>query len=172
MGDPRAYADNSFFLNHLLKPYQDLFAANRAAALGQAKASAGNLTGSGYTNILGSATAQSLAGEDAQLADTMTQLRGQNLQAGQNQFGNILQFLLGYATHGAGQQQMYHSPGLFDAILPIAGQAAGAYFGNKFSPWNNQGQPSFGRPPVGMQPGFGSGGPSYGGPTPFSGQTY
>src|SRR5262245_3580411 len=52
----------------IVEPYKQLFATTRADALAQAKESAGNLTGTGYQNILGTAAAGSLAQENAQLA--------------------------------------------------------------------------------------------------------
>src|SRR5688572_3244391 len=70
----------------LIDPYRDLFKTTRVDAMEQAKESAGNLTGSGYNNILGDATARSLAEENATLA-------GLGLQFSEFQQRNNEQFL-------------------------------------------------------------------------------
>ena len=126
--------DDAFFMENILKPYREMFEANRSSALAQGKESAGNLTGSGYNNILGSALARSLAEENAQLAGTRMGLRGQqqqfNLQeAGmqqQNQqfnAGNFLNMLMGLSTTGVGSPTQQYQPGFLDYALK-AGQIA------------------------------------------------
>jgi len=103
----------------IVAPYQQLFATNRADALGQAKESAGNLTGSGYNNILGTATAGSLAQENAQLA----QLGMQNQQLQFQQQQAFAQLLAGL---GSQQGQIAYQPGFLD--YATQGLAAAAPF--------------------------------------------
>lgn len=137
-GGPPPAQDTRFFYDNLLKPYQDLFAAQRGTALGQAKESAGNLTGSGYNNILGTATAESLAGEQALTAQTLLGLRQQELARQQD----FLRLLFGFASTGVGPNQAVYQPGLLDSILPFAGQLGGQWLAGR-----NQG-PQMPRGPV------------------------
>lgn len=109
----------------VVKPYADLFSAQRAEALGQAKESAGNLTGSGYNNILGTSLAGSLAQEQATLANLG--LQNQQFQFQQQQ--QFLNTLLGLTTQ---QAPTVYQPGLLDyavqgvtAAAPFFGQRAG-----------------------------------------------
>ncbi len=113
--------DTSFFYNNILKPYTSLFSAQRESALGQAKESAGNLTGSGYNNILGQATAESLGQEQAITAQTLMGLRQQELQRQQD----FLRLLFGFGSTGVGPSQPYYQPGWLDSVAPIAGTIIG-----------------------------------------------
>ena len=106
----------------IVEPYKQLFATNRADALGQAKESAGNLTGSGYNNILGTATAGSLAGENAQIAQLGMQ--NQELQFRQQQaFASLL------AGLGSQQGQVAYQPGFLDYLTQGAAAAAPFFTG-------------------------------------------
>lgn len=120
-GGPPPAQDTSFFYNNILGPYNQLFDAQRGQALAQAKESAGNLTGSGYNNILGQATAESLAQQQALSAQTMLGLRQQELQRQQD----FLRLLFGFGTAGVGPSQPYYQPGLLDSLAPIAGAVVG-----------------------------------------------
>ena len=119
-GQPPAQ-DTSFFYNNILQPYNDLFAAQRGTALGQAKESAGNLTGSGYNNILGSALSESLGQQQALSAQTLMGLRQQELQRQMD----FLRLLFGFSTAGVGQNQPYYQPGALDSLGPIVGTLIG-----------------------------------------------
>jgi hypothetical protein len=119
--------DTAFFYENILKPYTDLFAAQRQNALGQAKESAGNLTGSGYNNILGSATAESLAQEQAFGAQTMLGLRQQELQRQQD----FLKLLFSFAQTGVAPNQAVYQPGFLDSILPFAGALGGQWLAGR-----------------------------------------
>lgn len=156
-GQP-AGQDTSFFYDNIMKPYTDLFTAQRGAALGQAKESAGNLTGSGYNNILGSATAESLASEQALGAQTLMGLRGQELQRQQA----FLQMLMGFAQQGVQGTQVAYQPGFLDSILPFAGQLGGQLLANR-----GQGQKPGGAPTSFTQPTYQAPGLP-GGYTPFN----
>lgn len=140
--------DMRFFYDNLLKPYQDLFQAERGAVLGQAKESAGNLTGSGYNNILGASAAQSLAGEQALTAQTLMGLRQQELARQQD----FLRLLFGFASQGVGPNQAAYQPGLLDAILPFAGQLGGQWLAGR-----NQGGNQMPSGPVPNIPSVGTG---------------
>lgn len=120
-GGPPPAQDTSFFYNNILGPYNDLFASQRSSALAQAKESAGNLTGSGYNNILGQATAESLAQQQALSAQTLLGLRAQELQRQQD----FLRMLLGFGTAGVGGSQPYYQPGYLDSLAPIVGTILG-----------------------------------------------
>lgn len=114
--------DMQFFLNNLLKPYSELFSTQRAGALAQAKESAGNLTGTGYNNILGSAAASSIASEQSILANLLTNLRGQEIQRN----NDLLGMILGFSASGFPRQNAYQ-PGFLDYAGPIAGTALGSW---------------------------------------------
>jgi len=120
-GGPPPAQDTSFFYNNILGPYNDLFAAQRSSALAQAKESAGNLTGSGYTNILGQATSESLAQQQALSAQVLLGLRQQELQRQQD----FLRLLLGFGSAGVGGSQPYYQPGYLDSLAPILGTIIG-----------------------------------------------
>lgn len=106
----------------IVEPYRQLFAANRADALGQAKESAGNITGSGYNNILGTSLAGSLAGENAQLAQLGMQ--NQQFQFQQQQaFANLLSNLT------ARQGQVAYQPGFIDYLMQGAQAAVPLFTG-------------------------------------------
>lgn len=133
MPDYSSNADMQFFLNNLLKPYSDMFTAQRGSALAQAKESAGNLTGSGYNNILGSAAAESIAGEQALLANLLMGLRGQEINRGLTlrgqdigQSSDFLNMILGFSSSGTPRGLAYQ-PGFIDYAAPVAG----AYVGGK-----------------------------------------
>lgn len=120
-GGPPPAQDTSFFYNNILGPYNQLFDAQRGQALAQAKESAGNLTGSGYNNILGQATAESLGQQQALTAQTLMGLRQQELQRQQD----FLRLLFSFGTAGVGGSQPYYQPGYLDSIAPIIGMVAG-----------------------------------------------
>lgn len=101
----------------IVDPYAKLFSATRADALAQAKESAGNLTGTGYANILGDSTARSLAEEQATLAGLGIQ--SQQFQQQRNE--QFLRLLLGLTTQ---QAQVGYKPGFLDYLFQGAGAAA------------------------------------------------
>lgn len=113
----------------VLAPYRNLFAQNRGAALAQAKEAAGNLTGSGYNNILGSSLGQSLAQEDVTLAN----LGLQQQQFRQNQQEQFLRLLLGLSTTGVGPQGQAYTPGFLDYLFQGASAAAPLIAGGRAS---------------------------------------
>lgn len=71
---------NSAFFQNMVAQLQPAFAQQRSEALAAAKESAGNLTGSGFANSLGTAVNRSLGDEQARLADYA--LRGLQLETG------------------------------------------------------------------------------------------
>ncbi len=107
-----------FLLNQVIGPTRELFQQNRGIALAQAKESAGNLTGSGFANILGEATNRSLLQEDALIAQILQQERQ-----------NFMQALLGFGTAGVGPPQTYVQTGFLNDLIAGGGQAAAAYAG-------------------------------------------
>lgn len=126
-GGPPPAQDTRFFYDNILKPYTDLFAAQRSEGLAQAKEAAGNLTGSGYNNILGQSAAGSIANEQALTAQTLMGLRQQEIQRQQNMLG----MLFGFAQQGVGPNQSVYQPGLLDAALPFAGNLLGGWLGGR-----------------------------------------
>jgi len=135
IGDYSSGADMQFFLNNLMKPYQDLFSAQRGSALAQAKESAGNLTGSGYNNILGSAAAESIGQEQFILANLLNSLRGQEINRGLTLRGqdigrnsDLLSMILGFSNSGTPRGLAYQ-PGFLDYAAPVVGAAVGAKLG-------------------------------------------
>jgi uncharacterized protein YjbJ (UPF0337 family) len=128
-GGPPPAQDTGFFYNNIMQPYNDLFAAQRGTALGQAKESAGNLTGSGYNNILGTATSESLAQQQALGAQTLLGLRQQELQRQQD----FLRLLFGISTAGVGPDQMVHQTGWAESLAPFLGSMIGKGMGGQSS---------------------------------------
>lgn len=126
-GGPPPAQDTRFFYDNILKPYTDLFAAQRSAGLADAKEAAGNLTGSGYNNILGQSAAGSIANEQALTAQTLMGLRQQEIQRQQNMLG----MLFGFAQQGVGPNQAVYQPGLLDSVLPFAGALGGQFLAGR-----------------------------------------
>lgn len=114
--------------NPQLDAINKMFDATRAEALGQAKESAGNLTGSGYNNLFGSALATSLAAQQKQLADTGMQGSEDN----QRTFAQLFQGF-GGAGGATGSSSAYQPSG-FSSLGSTAGplgQLFGMLFPNK-----------------------------------------
>jgi hypothetical protein len=116
-------SDMKDFENTVLSPFKGLFAETRAQGLAQTKEAAGNLTGSGYNNLLGSYANQSIAQEQTFLADLLNRRQSQNA-------GNFLQLLLGQQPAQAAYQPGFAESALggLAAILPFlsGGQPSGA----------------------------------------------
>lgn len=66
----------SEFFKRIMGTYGDAFTQQRSQALAQAKESAGNLTGSGLANTLGTTVNRSLADEQKQLTDALLSAAG------------------------------------------------------------------------------------------------
>ena len=109
-------SDMKNFEDTVLSPFKGLFAETRAQGLAQAKESAGNLTGSGYNNILGQYANQSIQAEQTFLADLLNRRQSQNA-------GNFLQLLLGQQPAQAAYQPGFAESALggLAAILPFLG---------------------------------------------------
>lgn len=99
--------------NPELDAINKMFDATRAEALGQAKESAGNLTGSGNINLFGSALAQSLAAQQKQLADAGMQGAEDN----QKTFANLFSQ---FGANNVGSQGAYQPSG-FASLGSTAG---------------------------------------------------
>lgn len=97
-----------------LAPFQKLFAQTRAEGLTQAKESAGNLTGSGLGNTIGTAAGRSISEENAFLANLKENARQQS--------ANRFLQLIGAAPGFAGQ--MGYQPGFLDYLFQGATAAA------------------------------------------------
>lgn len=108
----------------LVKPYADLFSAQRGEALGQAKESAGNLTGTGYNNILGTSLAGSLAQEQVTLANLGIQQQQFQMQKQQE----FMRTLLGLTGQTA---QTGYQPGFLDYLFQGASAAAPFFAGRR-----------------------------------------
>lgn len=91
-----------------------MFARNRAQAGAQAKETAGNLTGSGFANTLGTAIGRSTEEENSFLAQLMSGER----QANANRFAGLL------GIPGQTQGQVAYQPGFLDYWMQAL-QAAG-----------------------------------------------
>lgn len=102
-----------------LTPFREAFAKTRAGTLAQAKESAGNLTGSGFANIMGTAAGRSAYEENAFLAQLMEQSR----QSNANRFLSMMGMI------PASSGQMGYQPGFLDYLMQGAGSVATAYAG-------------------------------------------
>lgn len=72
--------ENSMFANNILPVYNDLFRQTNELTAAAARESAGNLTGSGYANTVGTALNRNNAQQQALLADTLNNLVSQEIQ--------------------------------------------------------------------------------------------
>ena len=97
-----------------MSPYQQLFAQQRSEALASAKESAGNLTGTGFANTLGTAAGRSASQDNAFI--------GQLLFNAQQGAANRFASLLGLPNQVQGQQA--YQPGFLDYLTKGLGQAA------------------------------------------------
>lgn len=108
-----------------MAPFQKMFQQTRAEGLAQAKESAGNLTGSGFGNILGAAAGRSIAEENSFLA-------GLKENARQKSADRFLQ-LIGQVPGFVGQTG--YQPGFLDYLMQGVSAAApiigGALAGGK-----------------------------------------
>lgn len=107
-----------------LAPYREMFADQNAFNFAQAKESAGNLTGSGFANTLGSAAARANSEQGAFLANMMEQRR----RADADRYVGLL---LGNMNSQAAGRQLAYQPGFLDYAIAGAGKAAqgGAFSG-------------------------------------------
>lgn len=90
-----------------MAPFQKMFADRRAFALAQAKESAGNLTGSGLGNVIGTAAGRSASEENSFLAQLL-----------ENRFNAALQGV------GNLKGEMAHQPGFLEYAAQGVGMAA------------------------------------------------
>ena len=70
---------DSMFVRNIMPAYSNLFKQNNDLAAATAKESAGNLTGSGYANTIGTALNRNVASQDAMLADIVNNLVTQEI---------------------------------------------------------------------------------------------
>lgn len=100
-----------------VQAFQKLFRDQNAMAFGQAKESAGSLTGSGFGNYLGQAAGQAANSQGAYLANFLEQRR-------QNDANRFLQTILGLFGSPAAQIERTRTPGLLETVASGVGQAA------------------------------------------------
>lgn len=107
-----------------IQPFLDLFSQQNARTLGQAKESAGNLTGSGFANTLGARAGESATAQNAFLANFFEERRREDA----NRFAGVL---LGSLNSNAGGVTNSYQPGFLDYLFQGAGAAAsgGAFNG-------------------------------------------
>jgi len=107
-------------------PYEQFFKAQTDRALAQGKEQAGNLTGSGYANIMGQRAGEAATQQGAYIADIFERRRTSDAD-------RFLQTMLGtMGSNAAGQTTMYQ-PGFLDSLMGMAGQAAqGGMFNSLF----------------------------------------
>lgn len=155
-------AHSPFFQNMMMQ-LQPAFDQRRALAIAAAKESAGNLTGSGLGNTIGTAVNRSLGDEQAILADYANKGVGQELsrqtslatlnnQTSNSDADRFAQLLGLMTTAGVAPGQLTQSGGISSLIGPAA---------NIFGQWlanrnNNKGSGSpsgtMAPPPVGLPP--------------------
>jgi len=104
---------NSAFFNNMMGQLAPAFAQRRAEGLAAGAERAGNLTGSGFANRLGSAVNRSLGDEQAALANYATQGLQMEMQRQQGDANRMLQ--AGMANQGA-------DTGFLQALLQGRGQ--------------------------------------------------
>lgn len=112
--------------NKSIQPYLDLFSQQNSRNFAQAKESAGNLTGSGLGNIIGSEAARANADQGAFLANLFEARR-------QNDASRFAQLLLGALGSPAGGVTTTYTPGLLDyAAQGASALASGGAFNSFF----------------------------------------
>lgn len=99
------------------KPYTDLFRQNNAYGQAQAKETAGNLTGSGFANILGNKFGEQQARDNAFLANLFETRRMQDA----NRFAGTL---LGALNSNAAAVSNAYQPGFLDYGVAALGAAS------------------------------------------------
>ncbi len=97
-----------------IAPFQKMFGQTRAEALATAKEQSGNLTGSGFANVMGVAAGRSAAEENAFLANLISQNQQANAQRMAGLFG----------IPGGMAGQMGTQPGFLDYLFQGAQAAA------------------------------------------------
>lgn len=102
------------------EPYKKQFADQNAEVFGQAKESAGNLTGSGLGNTLGKSAQRASTEQGSFLANLFENRR-------QNDAARMLQLVLGTMNSQAAGVQYTHKPGLLDYASQAA-EAAAPFF--------------------------------------------
>lgn len=140
-----------------LQPYRDLFTLQNAHNFAQAKESAGNLTGSGFANVLGSRAGEAATAQGAAMADLLERRRS-------NDQSIFLQSLLGNMNSQAAGVNYTHSPGLLDyaaqgfsAAAPyLIGGPAGAAMGMAGGMAPGMSPTGYRTTPVVTGPGYGS----------------
>jgi hypothetical protein len=106
-----------------LQPYRDLFTLQNTRNLAQAKEQSGNLTGSGFANVLGRTAGEAATAQGAFLADLLERRRTTDQ-------GTFLSAILGAMGSPAAQVQYTHTPGLLDYGAQGFSAAAPYIFGN------------------------------------------
>lgn len=126
-----------------LAPYREMYKQQNAVGLGQAKESAGNLTGSGYAGALGNFIGRSTTEQNANLSSLIENRRQNDAQ----RYLSLIQML---ATTGVGPPTTAYQPGLLDyAGQAATGLATGGFFNGLL---NKGGGGGAGGAPGGMAP--------------------
>lgn len=121
-----------------MAPYLAMFSQQNARNLGQAKESAGNLTGSGFANRMGNQVASQNATQDAFLANLFEGRRTQDAD-------RMAQVLLGALNSNAGGVSTSYQPGFLDYGFQGLGAAAGMFAGGGGGGGGIPGAPNMGR---------------------------
>lgn len=124
------------FLERILGPARALFTQSREQAFAQAKESAGNLTGSGFANILGESAQRSLTDENAFVSQLLNAERQRQQQR--------LQLAISFATAGVAPPEVAYQPGFLDYLFQGASGVASAYGATRKPPTTGGGGTSSG----------------------------
>lgn len=109
-----------------MQPYLDLFSQQNARNFAQAKESAGNLTGSGLSSLIGQEAGRANTQQGAFLANLFENRRQQDAD-------RFAQTLLGSLGSPAGGVSQYYQPGFLDyAAQGVSGLAGGGAFNSLF----------------------------------------
>lgn len=99
-----------------IQAIKDMFTMQTDAVLGQAKESAGNLTGTGYGNAMGGAARKAALEQGGFLANL---LEGSK----QNNANRLASVLMPFLSTGVSSPTQQHTPGFLDYAIGGAGQA-------------------------------------------------
>lgn len=127
---PGQFINDPMFTQQIIEPFRQLFSQNRERGLAQAKESAGNLTGSGFANILGGEVNRSLQTENAFISDLINRFATSSAQlstqAQQSDAQRFAQLLGLFTSTGVGSPETFRQPGFLEDFFSLIGQVGGS----------------------------------------------
>ena len=127
---PGDFINDPQFVQTIIEPFRQLFSQNRERGLAQAKESAGNLTGSGFANILGGEVNRSLSQENALISSIINRFAESSSRiatgAQQSDAQRFAQLLSMFTSTGVGSPDTFRQPGFLEDLASLFGQIGAA----------------------------------------------